>query len=70
MNLYIMHPKTNLSLALVKKSMSFGLVFGEHVGDPVNHKLLNSSSNKVIYGSAVRPANDLHPNMHLLTDLG
>ena len=44
--------------------------FGKHVGDAITHKLLDSSSNKIIYKSAVHPADDLHPNKHLLTDLG
>ena len=43
---------------------------GEHVGDDITHKLLDSSSNKIIYGSAVHRADDLHPNKHLLTDSG
>ena len=46
------------------------VVFGEHVGDAITHKLLDSSSNKIIYRSAVCPADDLHPNKCLLTDLG
>ena len=44
--------------------------FGEHVGDAITHKLLDSSSKKIIYRSAVCPADDLHPYKHLLTDLG
>ena len=44
--------------------------FGEHVGDAITQKLLDSSSNKIIYRSAVQPADDLHPNKHFLTDLG
>ena len=46
------------------------VVFGEHVGNAIAHKLLDSSSNKIIYRYAVCPADDLHPNMCLLTDLG
>ena len=30
----------------------------------------DSSSNKIIYKSAVCPADDIHPNKHFLTDLG
>ena len=30
----------------------------------------HATSNKIIYQSAVHPADDLHPNKHLLTDLG
>ena len=44
--------------------------FGKHIGDAITHKLLDSSSNKIIYRSAVQPADDLHPNKYLLTDLG
>ena len=49
---------------------AFWVGFGEHVGDVITHKLLDSSSNKIIYRSAVCPADDLHPKKHLLTDLG
>ena len=48
----------------------FWVGFGEHVGDAITHKLPHSSSNKILYRSAVCPAGDLHPNKHLLTDLG
>ena len=47
----------------------FWVGFGERVGDASTHKILDSSSNKVIYRSAVQPVDDLHPNKHLLTDL-
>ena len=49
---------------------AFWVGFGEHAGDAITHKLLDSSSNKVIYRSVVQPADDIHPNKHLLTDLG
>ena len=49
---------------------AFGVGFGKHVGDAMTHKLLDSSSNKIFYRSAVCPADSIHPNMHLLTDLG
>ena len=48
---------------------AFWVGFGEHVGDAITHKLLDSSSNKILYRSAVCPADDIHPNKHLLTDL-
>ena len=48
----------------------FWVGFGEHVGDAITHKLLDSSSNIILYRSAVCPADDIHPNKHLLTDLG
>ena len=44
--------------------------FGEDVGDPVSHKLLDSSSHKIIYRSTVCPADDIHSNNCLLSDLG
>ena len=49
---------------------AFGAGFGEHAGDAITHKLLDSSSNKIIHRSAVCPANDIHPNKCLLSDLG
>ena len=48
---------------------AFWVGFGEHIGDAITHKLLDSSSNKIIYHSAVQPADHLHPNKHLLPDL-
>ena len=48
----------------------FWVGFGEHIGDAITHKLLGSSSNKTIYRSAVCPADDIHPNKHLLSDIG
>ena len=64
-----MHLTTNLSLQLEEKH-AFGVGFGEHEGDAITHKLLDSSSNKIIYRSAVHPADDIHPNKHLHSDLG
>ena len=50
---------------------AFWVGFGGHVGDAITRKqLLDSSSNKILYRSAVHPTDDLHPNKHLLTDLG
>ena len=49
---------------------AFWVGFGEHVGDAITHKLLVSSSNKIISRSSVHPADDIHPNKHLLSDLG
>ena len=53
-----------------EETHAFWVGFGEHVGDAITHKLLDSSSNKIIYRSAVCPADELHPNKHLLTDSG
>ena len=44
--------------------------FGEYVGDAITHKLPDSSSNKIIYISVVHPTDDIHPNKHILTDIG
>ena len=49
---------------------AFWVCFSEHVGDAITHKLLDSSSKQIIYGSAVHSPDDLHPNKHLLSDLG
>ena len=49
---------------------AFWVGFGENVGDAITLKHLDSSSNELIYRSAVCPADELHPNKHLLTDLG
>ena len=40
---------------------AFCIGFGQHVGDAITHKLLDSSSNKILYRSAVCPADDIHP---------
>ena len=40
------------------------------MGDAITHKLIDSSSKKIIYRSAVRPADELHPNKRLVPDLG
>ena len=49
---------------------AFWVGIAEHVGDAITHKLLDSSSNKIIYRSAVHPADDIYPNKYLLSDLG
>ena len=49
---------------------AFWVGFGEHVADAITHKPLDSSSSKILYRSAVCPADDIHPNKCLLTDLG
>ena len=41
-----------------EENHAFGVGFGEHVGDAINHKLLDSSSNEIIYRSAGPPADD------------
>ena len=61
-----MHPSTNLS----EEKHAFWVGFGEYVSDAITHKLLDYSSNKIIYRSTVHPVDDIHPNKHSLTDLG
>ena len=40
---------------------AFWVGFGEHVGDAITHKLLEASSNMIIYRSAVHPADENIP---------
>ena len=65
---YASHNQSFPSTSEEKHALWVG--FGEHVGDAITHKLLDSSSNKIIYRSAVCPADDIHPSKHLLSDLG
>ena len=44
--------------------------FGEHVGDALNHKLLDDDTKKILYRSAVRPSDSVHPNKRLVPDGG
>ena len=44
--------------------------FGEHVGDALTHKLLDTDTKKILYRSAVRPSDSAHPNKRLVTDGG
>ncbi|KAL7573453.1 hypothetical protein ACA910_013768 [Epithemia clementina (nom. ined.)] len=44
--------------------------FGEHVGDALTHKLLDAETNKVIYRSAVCPADARNPNKRSAPDGG
>ena len=65
---YASHNQSSPSTSEEKHALWVG--FGEHVGDAIIHKLLDSSSNKIIHRSAVHPADDIHPNKCLLSDLG
>ena len=65
---YASHNKSFPSTS--EEKHEFWVGFGEHVDDAITHKLLDSSSNKTLYRSAVHPADDLHLNKHLLPDLG
>ena len=53
-----------------EENHAFLVGFGEHVGDAITLKLLDSSSNKILCRSAFCPAHNLHPNKPLLPDLG
>ena len=65
---YAFHNKSFPSTS--EEKHAFWVSFGEHVGDSITQKLLDSSPNMILYRSAVCPADNLHPNKHLLTDLG
>ena len=65
---YVSHKQSFPSTSEEKHVFWHG--FGEHVGDAITHKLLDSSSHKIIYRSVVHPADDIHHNNHLLSDLG
>ena len=58
-----MHHITNPFHPPVKKKHADWVGFG-------THKLLDSSFHKIIYKSFVHPVDGIHPNRHLLTDLG
>ena len=49
---------------------AFRVGFGNLVGDAITHKLLDCSSKKILYRSAVHSVDELHPNKHIFTDLG
>ena len=40
----------------IEEKHAFGVGYGEHVGDAIIHKLLDFSSNKIIYRSTISPA--------------
>ena len=63
---YTSHNKSFPSTS--EEKHAFWVGFGEHVSDATTHKLLDSSYNKIIYRSVFCPADDIHPNKHLLTD--
>ena len=44
--------------------------FGEHVGDALTHKLLDLTSSKIVYRSAVRPNSQRHPNKRICPEVG
>ena len=44
--------------------------FGEHVCDALTHKLLDDDTKKILYRSAVRPPDSVHPHTHLVPDGG
>ena len=44
--------------------------FGEHVRDALTHKLLDDDTKKILYRSAVRPSDSVHPNKRLVPDGG
>ena len=44
---------------------AFWIGFGKHVGNTLTHKLLDADTRKILYRSAVRPSDGLHPNKSL-----
>ena len=64
---YASHNQSFPSIHEEKHAYSVG--FGEVVGGAIMNKLLYSSSNKIIHKSAVHPADDIHPNKGLISDL-
>ena len=64
-----MYHTMNLFCPQVKKKHAYWVGFGEHVGNAITHKLLDSSSQKIIYRVTVHPPDVIHPNTHLLTNL-
>ena len=51
-------------------SAAFWVGFGEHVGNVLTHKLLNADTRKILYRSAMRHSDGLHPNKHPEPDGG
>ena len=49
---------------------TFWVGFVEHVGDTLTHKLFDAATRKIIYRSAVRPSDDIHPDNSLVPDGG
>ena len=49
---------------------AFWVGFGEHSGDAMTHKLLDKTTQKIIYRSAVRPITKSNPNHRLDIDGG
>ena len=49
---------------------AFWVGFGEHCGDAMTHKLLDTITQKIIYRSAVRPLTKSNPNHRLTEDGG
>ena len=53
-----------------EERVAFWVGFGEHCGDAMTHKLLNKTTQKIIYRSAVRPITRSNPNHGLDIDGG
>ena len=62
-----MHHTTHPFHPQVKKNMHTRLALVNML--VITNKFLDSSSQRVIYRSAVQPTDDIHPNKHLLTDI-
>ena len=50
-----------------EEKYTYWVGFGEHVGNAITHRLLDSSSQWVIYKLAVCPADDIHLPQQVFT---
>ena len=67
----VFYPSQNQSYPSASEERAARWVgFGEHVGDALTHKLLDDDTKKILYRSAVRPSDSVHPNKRLLSDGG
>ena len=67
-----MTPITNLTHlnSAIEERAAYWVWFGEHDGDAITHKLLDTKPRKIIYRSAVNSSASVHPNKHLASDGG
>ena len=59
---------TNTFHLKVKKELNIGLVFAEHCGGSLTHKVLNAETLKIIHRSALRPRTLKNPYKRLVDD--
>ena len=61
---------TNLTPLLVRKELSDGLALENMLLMPSPTTILDEDTKKILYRSAVRPSDSVHPNKHLVSDGG